>query len=243
MEAAHVSPRRKTSLTKGEEKSLPIAVRRGPKPKKTRIVATWLPKVRHFQKLFSPYFSHLADDLDAAGFEMDWLYTRVLGNPFDTIRRSKAKKELAKIATALRLMGEHETAYWLPLMWIIRQAKENGDLLADHVEKIFTFLLDLDQLEEEGVLGKVVKRFADNAATAIDQVQDQGKVNWKAVHAVEGLRILWWRNTGNDGPSRALNPASRFAKYLKDGFDFLEIKANPESAFKRWVAAYPKHVG
>ena len=171
---------------------------------------------------------------------MNWLHTRVLGNPFDTVPRSKAKKELAKIAAALRLMGKHDTAYWLRLMWIIMEAKENGDELADHMDKIFRFLLDLVQLEGEGVLGKVVTRFADSAATAIDQVPDQGNIHWEAMHAVDGLRILWWRNTGHDGPSRALNPASRFARYLRDGFDFLEIRANPESAFKRWVAAYPR---
>jgi hypothetical protein len=91
------------------------------------------------------------------------------------------------------------------------------------------------------VLSKVVKRFADAARSAIDQVPDQGNIHWKAIHAVEGLRILWWRNTGKNGPSRALNPASRFASYLRDGFDFLDIRANTESAFKRWVATYPKY--
>ena len=224
------------------DKSLPIAVRRGPIPKETTIVSEWLPEVRLFQKTFSPYFAHLADDLDSAGFEMDWLHTRVLGNPLDTVRRSKAKKELAKIVAALAFMGKHDLGYWMKLMGIIMDAKENGDELADHVDEILKFLLDLQHMEQ-GVLSRVLKAFSDSASRAIDQVPNQGNIHWKAMDAIDGLRILWWRNTGKDGPSRALNPASRFASYLRDAFDFLEIKANPESAFKRWVAAYPKEVG
>lgn len=238
-----MSRRGKLVPKKNAENSLPIAARRGSKPKKTKIAAAWLADVRAFQNTFSPYFSHLADDLDGASFEMNWLYTRVLGNPFDTVRRSKAKREVAKIATALMLMGKHDMAYWQRLTWIIMDAKKHKDDLADQVDKIFEFLLDLGQLEEEKLLGKVVKRFADGASAAIDQVQDRGNIHWEAIHAVDGLRILWWRNIRKDAPRRALNPASRFANYLRDGFDFLEIKANAEAAFKRWAAVYPKYVG
>lgn len=35
---------------------------------------------------------------------------------------------------------------------------------------------------------------------------------------------------------RALNPATPFADYLRNGFEFLGIAADPVSAFKRWAA-------
>jgi hypothetical protein len=119
--------------------------------------------------------------------------------------------------------------------------KESGHELGKDLDEILRFMLVMDEMEQEGLLEKVIQKFKASAFKAIDQTPEKGNIHWKAVHAVEGLRILWWRNTGDEGPRRALNPASKFADYLRDGFQFLEISANPESAFKRWVAAYPKY--
>ena len=81
--------------------------------------------------------------------------------------------------------------------------------------------------------------FVFDAEIAIDCVPETANINWEAVDAVEALRLLWWRNSDREAPSRALNPASPFHSYLKDGFDWLEIAADPTSAFKRWVARWP----
>lgn len=201
----------------------------------SKIILAWRPFVRQFQATFLPYFPHLTD-FDAAGFEAEWLETRVYGNPKDTIRRSQAKREVMKIGAALKLMGQHDTSYWQPLfMELFWKKKEGDDPLAESADLILRFLLDLGEMNDNGTLHLAVDLFMASSEKAIDSLPDRGNVNWDAVHAVDGLRVLWWRNTGENGPSKALNPASQFASYLRDGFEFLDVNADPVSAFKRWA--------
>lgn len=199
----------------------------------SKIVPAWRPFVRQFQATFLPYFPHLTD-FDTAGFEAEWLETRVHGNPKDTIRRSQAKREVAKIGAALIMMGQHDASYWQPLFTELFW-KKRDDPLAESADLIFRFLLDLGEMSDNGTLQLAVDRFLASAEKAIDTLPDRRNVNWDAVHAVDGLRILWWRNTGENGPAKALNPASKFAAYLRVGFEFLGINADPVSAFKRWA--------
>jgi hypothetical protein len=199
------------------------------------VAPNWRETVEQFQRTFAPYFPHLAADLDAAGFEMTWIETRVLMNPKATVRRPQARRELAKIRSALNLMGAHEIGYWQPFISELYWAEQEGDDIARQAKELFQFLLALSEMKEEGTLQKVLDRFVGTAERAIEMVPDTRNINWEAVHAVDMLRLLWWRNVGQNAPSRALNPASIFASYLQDGFHFLDVDADPLSAFKRWV--------
>ena len=98
------------------------------------------------------------------------------------------------------------------------------------------FLLELNHMESEGLIEAVLAKFVTDAENEIDTLPERRNINWAAVDATDALRGLWWRNTGKEGPFRALNPASKFASFLRDGFLFLDIDADPISAFKRWVA-------
>jgi len=205
----------------------------------SKVVPSWRQLVRQFQATFSPYFSHLTD-FDAAAFEAEWLETRVFGNPKDTIRRSQAKRELEKIRAALILMGQHDTSYWQPLFVELFWKKQSGDdPSVASVDLILRFLLDLGEMSDNGTLPSAVDQFVASAERAIDTLPERGNINWDAVHAVDGLRALWWRNTGENGPAKALNPASKFASYLRDAFEFLGINADPVSAFRRWAETRP----
>jgi hypothetical protein len=106
-------------------------------------------------------------------------------------------------------------------------------------EAISDFLFALDDMRDEGLTEKVLSQFAEKANREIDRLPEQSNINWEAVHAVDWLRRLWEIYTDSEGPSRALNPASTFCRFLGDGLDFLEIDADPVSAFKRWAEAYP----
>ncbi|WP_375160344.1 hypothetical protein [Bradyrhizobium sp. RDT46] len=203
----------------------------------TKVVPAWIPAVREFQDYFGQYFPHLLDDLDAAGIEMGWLDSRVFGNRLETVRRSKAKHELAKIRAALNLMARHDMSYWQPMNFeLFCAVKHRGDEVAAKADEIFKFLLTLDEWQKDEELDGILNRFFVEAEKAIEATPDSSNINWDAVHAIDVLRILWWRNTGHDGPARALNPASRFASFLKDGFEFLEIEGDHLSAFRRWAA-------
>jgi hypothetical protein len=164
--------------------------------------------------------------------EHDWLCSGYFGNPQDTIRRSKAKRELPKLRAALNELREHDLSYWLKLNYALWDSAENGDEVAKHAKELFNSIMTLRLWCSKDAIDRLVME----AKVAIEATPDTGNVNWAAVHAVDRLRTLWWRNTGNDGPSRALNPESTFAAYLRDGFEYLEMKADPLSAFKRWVA-------
>lgn len=189
---------------------------------------------REFQQVFGAYFPHLRVDLDVAFSEADWLLTRVIGNPLETVRRTRAKKDLSKIRTWLLKAGQHDLSYWMPLNFDLHQSMQREDG-SHHIQRyahtIFQFLLDLDGWKKDGTLHRAIDRFIEAAEKAIDETPDTANTNWRAIHAIDCLRILWQRNTGKDGPSKELNSASKFAGFLRDGFQFLEIDADPVSAF------------
>jgi len=85
-------------------------------------------------------------------------------------------------------------------------------------------------------LDNALARLREEAVDAMSRLPDRGNTNWEAVFAVDALRVVWWQNTGREAPSKALNPASEFASFLRDGFRYLEVEANPIAAFRRWVA-------
>jgi hypothetical protein len=91
------------------------------------------------------------------------------------------------------------------------------------------------EMEHQGLTLKVIDKLVADSDALVDATPETANVNWSAVNAVDALRWLWWRNTGKYAPARALNPASKFHAYLSDGFEFLEVQADPISAFKAWV--------
>ena len=200
-----------------------------------------------FQRTFSVYFPHFSDDWVAAAFEMEWIWYGFRNNSLGTVRPQKAKRELEKLLGILRYLGTCEVPYWQGVSSDIRDeeiAEETAGSggyysVAEYQSEILDFLLSLGEMNKEGLTEKVLGGFAEKATREIERLPERRNINWDAVHAVDRLRTLWWRNTGNDAPSRALNPASTFCRFLGDGLDFLEIDADPVSAFKRWADAYP----
>lgn len=200
-----------------------------------QISPDYLPAIQCFQRTFSRYFPQFEDDLVDAFSELVWLNDSVFVNPKATVRRSKAKRELTKIRSSLAHMGEHDLSYWQLLATKLYRESERGDEIAKKADEVLQFLLRLNDWQMNGELAAALDRFAIEAEMAIESTPEAGNINWDAVHAVDCLRALWWRNIGKHGPSRALNPASEFAAFLRDAFDYLKIHADPISAFKRWA--------
>jgi len=184
-----------------------------------------------FERTFSQYFPHFVGNLDIAVFELEWIRTRFFMNPMETVRHSNAKKEIDNFVKMISKISTMEQGYWLELAIALNndksKTKESQRVLLD-------FILDIVDLKETDQLDATLTDFRASVNNAIDHTPDRSNINWEAVHAVDGLRILWWRNTGKNAPY-SLNPASKFAKYLSDGFNFLEVDADPISAFKRWA--------
>lgn len=190
---------------------------------------------RHFQVVFGTHFPYLLEDEHRTIVECEWIYNSIFGNPMETVKKSGLGQEFKKLRKAVRTVAEHPTGY---LMAMLGSFDEGNDVDAG-AKAIFDFLLDVSDMmpphNSPVPLAKALDRYEALAREAINRTPDRRNIKWDAVHAVYRLRVLWWRNTGEDAPRRALNPESPFANYLRDAFDYLEIKGDPVSAFRRWA--------
>ena len=189
-----------------------------------------------FQRTFVGYFPHLGDPKLAAA-EWHWLYESAVLNPAETIHRSKAKASIRKVANALRVLSTHD----LQAPLILPDINPNDrDPVVRWENEVVRIILTLWEMEHQKLTLKVIDKLVADSDALVDETPETANVHWVAVNAVASLRWLWWRNTGKHAPARALNPESKFCAFLRDGFAFLGIKADPVSAFKRWVARWPK---
>lgn len=199
----------------------------------------WLLDVLEFQRCFSKYFPTMNQNRSIAEREMDWLYTRVFGNPLLTVRASRARSDLKKLQSMLLTLSSIDLSYSERLYFPLWQASHtDASAVADAIS-LLDFLIALNNMAEEGRLHRALVVLARTARQAIKEIPESANVKWEAVHVIDSLQVLWYRNTGKYGPTKALNPASPFATYLREGFEILEIDADVISAFKRWAARRP----
>lgn len=62
------------------------------------------------------------------------------------------------------------------------------------------------------------------------------RINFTGVQLVNSVRDVWQLETGEEAPRRALNPGSRFGKFLSEMFDAFEVDGDPRAAFRAWVS-------
>lgn len=198
--------------------------------------------IREFQETFGPYFPALLDNAGAAARQMDWLENRALGNAVETVRSGTAKRDISKALAAFKALGRLDTSYRLPLNFALHLAEREGDEDAQRVGELMRILATLGEWRASGSLGPALARFEHEAIVAIEQLPERGAASWEAILAVDALRTLWRSNRGRNAP-KALNRASTFARFLDDGFRWLEIEAHPPSAFKAWAKKYPTSRG
>jgi hypothetical protein len=193
----------------------------------------WADAVRDFQETFGPYFPALLENAEAASDQLDWLENRVFGNPLDTVRKGSARRDIPRTRAAFTRLGGADAAYCLQMNFALQVASEGGDEGAAPVRELLEILMKLGRWHHQGELSRILDRFEREALSALDALRETGNVRWDAVLAVDALHTIWRRNTQKVAP-RTLNPASKFARYLGTGFNFLEIDANPVSAFRTW---------
>jgi hypothetical protein len=194
-----------------------------------------LERVKKFQRTFVKYFPDF-DDLQVAATEWSWLHSHWICNGIATVRRAQVMGELGCVVRALRLIAKCNMPWAMNLYDAKRAPEAEGadQITRDHAI-IAEAIIDLHSMDEDGALEAALTRFQDAAEGTLRHLPDTGNTNWDAVFAVDALRTVWWRNTDNDAPAKALNPASEFASYLRDGFRWLKVEANPVAAFRRWA--------
>jgi hypothetical protein len=208
----------------------------------TRIKKWWVPRAKEFQHTFVKYFPHL-EDFDAAANEWSWLHSHWTLNQISTVRRSQSVKELESIIRALRLLAKGSCWPWWGTIYGAQTAAEadSRNRVTQDLGYIANALEELNNINLPNDVGAdfrleaALALFRKGALENLSHLPNKGSTNWKAVFAVDALRAVWWRNTGREAPAKALNPASEFASYLRDGFGYLNVKASPVPAFRRWV--------
>ena len=186
--------------------------------------------VLKFQAALASHLPRLSDQATAAAE----LKAVLLHPGLRTVRRGPAKGEVRKVRKQLERLATLGGGISPALSGVFSRCKEN-----ERVANIVKFVHLLQLWQNIGALGAVLDQFEKEIAAEIDLFAETGSTNWPGVWAVDCLRDLWARQTGRKAP-HALNPATKFAAFLGDGFQFLgnitELHSDPASAFKRWAA-------
>lgn len=189
----------------------------------------WQAYVTRFRREFGPFFPKLCADFDASSREVQWLDDRYFGNAYEGIRKAVTAREIEKLGNLLvRIQSLNLDVFKMAGASLFHQEPKTESTQVER--EIFDLL---HRAKNDPVVFKSgVSDFTKRLKHAVEIMPDRGNTNWAGVNGVEALATLWWRNTGRWGPMKALNRESKFANFLRIGFRYLEIDADPVSAFR-----------
>jgi hypothetical protein len=210
-----------------------------------RVPPEMLAEIRRFQQIFGQYIPCLLDDEHATIHLESRLRGGIFMNPIETINKSTFEADLKRFRGAMKVLAEWPIWGAMETFYVMheqtRQSEppvvgdDNEDVL-HAAQEIYEGLVMIRDMADQKKLPQVLDQLEGWAREASEQLMDRRNINWEAVNAVDVLHRFWESWTETPAPSRALNPASRFADYLRDGFAFFKISGDPAAAFKRWVA-------
>lgn len=195
----------------------------------------YLESARRFQEIFGQYIPDVRDSEHATIVLHQKMMDGIFGNPTETIRHSTFDADLKRLRKAVQTIAEHPLGYWQQVSFMSFNS-DPEDKIARGAREIFDMILSVQEFVDDGLLPKILNKYEAWAREAASTIPDRRNINWEAVHAVERLRAYWEAWAEIPAPRRGLNPASPFANYLRDAFDFFGIEGDPIAAFRRWVA-------
>lgn len=193
--------------------------------------------IQRFQRVFGRYAPWLLESEHATIRVHGAFQDGLKFNPPETINKTTFEADLKRFRKAIRTLADWPI--WCMKPMLIRRPPEIDDPedVTNVASGIHDFLLTLsDAAHYYENLPQILDELEGWARQAARYVPDRRNINWEAVHAVDRLRGYWENMTEIPAPKRAVNPASLFASYLRDAFEFFEITGDPIAAFKRWVA-------
>lgn len=198
-----------------------------------------LAKLKRFQKIFGRYIPELLTDENATIRLHSRLSNSIHLNPPETIRKTDFEGDIKRFRKAITTLAEFEVWGTKPCISNVPRLSEvgNDEDVLYAAGQIYHVLVLIDDLKNyHGTLSRVLDELERWAREASKYIPDRRNINWEAVHAVDNLHLFWESWTETPAPRRALNPASPFADYLRDAFEFFGISGDPVAAFKRWAA-------
>jgi hypothetical protein len=164
----------------------------------------------------------------------------IFGNPIQTISKTTFEADLKRFRDAMRTLAEWPiwgTMLYLDVIPRVSHEFRDSENVVHSAMEIYDYLLIMDDLAHHNKnLPRVLDQLESWAREASEDLPDRRSINWEAVNAVDRLRGYWESYNEKPAPGRALNPASPFADYLRDAFEFFDISGDPISAFRRWVS-------
>ncbi|BCH32612.1 hypothetical protein MesoLjLc_45420 [Mesorhizobium sp. L-8-10] len=202
-----------------------------------------LATLQRFQRIFGRYAPWLLESEHATIRVHGAMHDGLIFNPPETINKNSFETDLKRFRKAVETLADWPIWGLKPCMVAVPSPPEIDDPedVTNVARQIYDCLLTVGDAEHHyGNLSQVLDELEQWARKGAEYVPNRRNIKWKAVHAVDHLRGYWENMTETPAPSRALNPASPFADYLRDAFEFFEIPGDPMSAFKRWVALEEK---
>jgi hypothetical protein len=197
------------------------------------------PELQRFQQIFGRHIPCLLESEHDTVHLHQRLLDGIFGNPIQTINKSTFEADLKRFRKAIQVLAEWPIwgamVYFDILPW---SPDEVGDdkKAVNAALKLYHCLVRIEDMADDKKLPQVLDQLEGWARVALEEVEDRRNINWEAVNAVAELHGFWESWTETPAPPRALNPASPFADYLRDAFEFFNISGDPLTAFRRWVA-------
>jgi hypothetical protein len=198
-----------------------------------------LATIRRFQQIFGRHIPLLLEDEHATIHLHHRLSNGIFGNPIQTINKSTFEADLKRFRDAIKVLAEWpiwRTMVYFDVLPVERPEFRNSENVLHAALEIYDCLLTIDDVAHyDKKLPQVLDQLESWAREVLEDIPDRRNINWEAVNAVDNLRGFWESWLEKEAPRRALNPASPFADYLRDAFEFFNISGDPVAAFKRWV--------
>jgi hypothetical protein len=197
-----------------------------------------LAELNRFQRIFGRHIPFLLEDEHATIHLHQRLLDGIFFNPIDTINKSTFEADLKRFRKAIKVLAEWPIWGSQGCMFAVMPEPEiwNYENVLHVAHGIYKCLLTIQDMADNKKLPQVLDQLEGWARKASEAIEDRRNINWRAVKAVEELHGFCESWTESPAPSRALNPASPFAEYLRDAFEFFNVSGDPVAAFKRWVA-------
>jgi hypothetical protein len=195
----------------------------------------YLAMIQRFQRIFGRHIPYLLESEHATIHLHQRLLDGIFGNPIPTINKSTFDADLKRFRKAIKVLAEWPIWGSMVGLNVVPMPQEVSDYEVHATREIYVCLLTIQEMADDEKLPQVLDRLEGWAREALEYVMDRRNIKWQAVNAVDYLRGAWEAYNEEAAPRRALNPASPFADYLRDAFNFFNISGDPAATFKRWV--------
>lgn len=197
---------------------------------------------------------HLGIEEPGAAYLADKMFLHAFGSPPDVL---DGPKDTAALDRLDRAFAEIAAAID-DLTWLASDTLQRSIMFGPHLEELGDGLPAEDPRAQEAL--KYAKEKGQPMVQALHQLEHNthqiraairasrreietspmarkslSRMKLEGLQMVDGARWVWGMVKQRDAPSKDVNMASPFGKFLADLFEVCEIPGDPRSAFRNWA--------